>query len=151
MLRKIGFVAFNGNRKAINDLTMQIVLPKSHGLLVLDDKPMKPSQRDMDNLVRTITPISSYFARPGKVTVNELPDRYEVRVEFGKVQPEANAWSEPVFIGAAESCNLEVADALFGDELTTPKQIKLGLAFQVTETPMDKLSDEEWARLVTDS
>jgi hypothetical protein len=151
MLHKIGFVAFNGNRKAINDLTMQIVFPKSHGLLVLDDKPMKPSQSDMDNLVRNITPISSYFARQGKVTVHELPDRYELRVEFGKMQPEANAWSEAVFIGAAESCNLEVAAALFGDELTTPKQIKLGLAFQVTETPMDKLSDEEWARLITDS
>ncbi len=151
MLRKIGFVAFNGNRKAINDLTMQIVLPKSHGLLVLDDEPMKPAHSQTDMLMRNVTPISSYFARPGKATVHELPDRYELRVEFGKVQPEANAWSEPVFVGAAESCNLEVAAALFGDELTTPKEIKLGLAFQVTETPMDKLSDEEWARLVTDS
>jgi hypothetical protein len=148
MLRKIGFVAFNGNRKAINDLTMQIVLSKSHGLLVLDDKPTKPAQSQTDMLMRNITPISSYFARPGKVAVNELPDRYELRVEFGKVQPEANAWSEPVFIGASESCNLEIAAALFGDELTAPKQIKLGLSFQVTEMPMDKLSDEEWARLV---
>lgn len=149
MLCKIGFVAFNGNRKAINDLTMQIVFPKSHGLLVLDEKPMKPSSNDMDKLVR-ITPISSYFARPGKVAVNELPDRYELRVEFGKVQPEANAWSEPVFIGASESCNLELAAALFGDELTSPKQIKLGLSFQVTEKPMDEFSDDEWARLVMD-
>jgi hypothetical protein len=150
IVRKIGFVAFNGNRKPINDLTMQIVFPKSHGLLVLDDEPMKPAQSETDNLMRNITPISSHFARPGKVVVHELPDRYELRVEFGKVQPEANAWSEPVFIGAEESCNLEVAAALFGDELTAPKQIKLGLAFQVTETPMEKLSDEEWARLVMD-
>ena len=148
MLRKIGFVGFNGNRKAINDLTMQIVFPKSHGLLVLDDEPMKPAHSQTDMLMRNIRPISSHFARPGKVAVNELPDRYELRVEFGKVQPEANAWSEPVFIGASESCNLEIAAAIFGDELTAPKQIKLGLSFQVTEMPMDKLSDKEWAKLV---
>jgi hypothetical protein len=148
MVRKIGFVVFNGNRKAISDLTMQIVFKKAHGLLILDEKPSAPAQSQTDMLMRGINPISSYFARPGRLTVNELPDRYELRVEFGKVQPEANAWSEPVFVGTSESCNLEVSAALYGDELTTPKQVTLNLSFQVTETPIDKLSDEEWARLV---
>jgi hypothetical protein len=151
MVRKIGFVVFNGNRKAINDLTMQIVFKKAHGLLVLDEKPIAPAQSETDMLMRSMNPISSYFARPGRITVNELPDRYEVRVEFGKVQPEANAWSESVFIGMSESCNLEVSAALFGDELTSPKQVMLNLSFQVTETPIDKLSDEEWIRLVEGS
>src|SRR5437868_6940918 len=65
---------------------------------------------------------------------NRQLDQYEVQIEFGKVQPEANAWSEAVLIGTSESCNLEVTAALFGDELATPKQVKLGLAFQVTES-----------------
>jgi hypothetical protein len=71
-----------------------------------------------------------------------------VKVEFGKVQPEANAWSEPVYIGVSESCDLEVTASLFGDELTTPKQVILNLSYQVTQTPITELSDEEWARLV---
>lgn len=151
MLRKVGFVAFNGNRKAINDLTMKIVFPKSHGLFVIDDEPSKPAQSETDKFMQAITPISAHFARPGKVSLEELPDRYELRVDFGKVQPEANAWSEPVFIGAEESCNLEVAAALYGDELTAPRQIKLGFNFKVTEKPMGELPNEEWARLVMDS
>ena len=150
MGRKVGFVAFNGNRKAINDLTLKVVVPKSHGLFVLDDEPMKPAQSETDNLMRGITPVSSYFARPGKVGVEDLPDHYEIRVEFGKVQPEANVWSEPVFIGASETCRLDVAAELFGDELASAKQLKLDLSFQMTEMPMDQLSDEEWARLVID-
>jgi hypothetical protein len=130
---------------------MQVVLKKVHGLVVLDDKPFAPSKSATDHMMRDITPMSSYFARPGKLTVKEFPDRYEIQVEFGKVQPEANAWSEPLFIGAAESCNLEATVALFGDELTTPKQVKLGLSFQVTQRPMKDLPDEEWVRLLQDA
>lgn len=151
LVRKVGFVLFNGNRTAISDVTMRISFKKTHGLVVLEDEPVAPSTSEMDNLIRGINPIASHFPRPGKVTVTELPDRYDLQVEFGKVQPEANAWSEPIFIGACESCKVEVAAALFGDELTTPRQVGLGLAFQVTETSIDKLSDEEWARLIQDS
>lgn len=151
LVRKVGFVVFNGNRMAINDVTMRISLKKTHGLVVLDDEPVAPSTSEMDNLVRGINPIASHFRRPGKVTVTELPDRFDVQIEFGKVQPEANTWSEPIFVGTSESCNVELSAALFGDELTTPRPVSLSLSFDVTETTIDKLSDEDWLRLVQES
>ena len=148
MVREIGFVVFNDGQKAINDVNMEIVLPKSHGLVVLDEKPTAPAQREIDARVRGINPITSYFTRPGRVAVNELPDRYEVRVQFGKVQAEANCWSDTLFIGASESCNLKATAALYGDELTTPRQVDLKLAFEMKEVPITELSDEEWLRLI---
>jgi len=66
-LRKIGFVVFNGNPIAMNDLTMEIVVKKSHGLVILDDEPIRPSESEAANITRSINPITSRFARPGKV------------------------------------------------------------------------------------
>jgi len=148
MVRKIAFVVFNAGQKAINDVNLEIVFTKSHGLVILDEKPVAPAQSDLDARIRGINPITSYFPKPGRVTVNELPDRYEVQVQFGKLQAEANGWSEPLYIGASESCNLEATAVLFGDELTAPRQVGLRVALTVTEMPMDKLSNEDWARLL---
>jgi hypothetical protein len=138
-VRKVAFVVYNGNRVPMNDLTMQLVLKKGHGLVVLDDKPYRPAKSATDDMMRNITPLAAHFARPGKLTVNELPDRYEVRVEFGKVQAEANAWSEPVFLGTSESCDLAVSAELSADELTAPRRIALNLAFRMTDTPITEL------------
>jgi hypothetical protein len=150
MTRKVGFVVYNGNRIPLNDLTMRLVIRKAHGLVLLDGEPDRPSQNEMDMTMRGIRPVVSYFARPGKLTVNELPDRYEVQVEFGKVQAEANGWSDPIYIGTSESCNLSVSAELYADELAAPKTVSLSLAFEVESKPITDLSDEEWARLVTD-
>ena len=116
--------------------------------MVLDEKPVAPAQSDIDARFRGINPITSYFSKPGKLTVNELPDRYEVRVQFGKIQAEANGWSEPLYIGASGSFALEATAVLFGDELAVPRQVGLKVAFEVTEMPIDSLPDEEWARLL---
>jgi hypothetical protein len=149
-VRKVAFVVYNGNRVPMNDLAMQLVLKKGHGLVTLDDKPYKPAKSATDDMMRNITPLAVHFARPGKLTVNELPDRYEVRVEFGKVQAEGNAWSEPVFLGTSESCDLAVSAEPSADELTAPRRIALNLAFRMTDTPITELPNGAWARLMTD-
>ncbi|MEZ5944358.1 MAG: hypothetical protein R3C18_23465 [Planctomycetaceae bacterium] len=149
-MRKVGLVAYNGNSVPINDLTLALVVPKSHGIFVLDDEPYRPDTSETNKMMRDITPISAHFARPGKLKLTETPDRYEVHVEFGKVQPEATAWSEPLFLGAAESCQFDLAGTLYADELKTPVQVGLRLSFNVTEETIDQLPNEAWGELMQD-
>lgn len=149
MVAEVGFVIFNGNHKAINDLTLKITFPKVHGLVVLEDEPSRPQKSATEKAITSMRPLS-HFNRPGQVSVEELPDRYELRVEFGKVQPEANAWSDPVLIGAAESCAFEVEAAVYGDELSAPKRLKLDLEFTMTEVPLEDIPKKEWLRLFED-
>lgn len=146
--RRVVFVVHNGNRIPMNDLTMVIVFGKANGLIVLDEEPTAPAEGRTDNMMRGIRPVFSHFARPGKLTLNELPDRYEIRVDFGKVQAEANAWSEPVYMGASETCNLTATAELFADELTSPKRVTLIASFHVTHKPITDLPAEEWERLM---
>lgn len=146
--RRVGFVVYNGNRIPMNDLTLVLVVGKAHGLVVLDEEPLAPAEGHTDNMMRGIRPVLSHFSRPGKVTLTELPDRYEIRVHFGKVQAEANGWSEPLFIGAGETCTLVGAAELFADELSSPRRVPLTLSFRVTQKPISEVPAEELERLL---
>jgi len=147
---KVGLIVYNGNSVPINDLTLALVVPKSHGVFVLDEEPFRPPTSETSKIAMNITPISAHFARPGKLKLSETPDRYEVQVEFGKVQPEAAVWSEPLFLGAAESCNLELPGMLYADELRTAVKVRLGLSFNITPESIDHLPNEAWAELLQD-
>lgn len=142
MLRKIGFVVYNGSQAVVTDLTMQLQIGKTKGLVVLDDEPIAPAKSAANQFARDITPISDYFDRPGKVIVNELPDKYEIEVKFGKVQPQANAWSDPVYIGTVGSWKTRVTASLFADELITPVKYDFDFVFQIMETSMVNLPGE---------
>jgi hypothetical protein len=127
---------------------MALVVGKAHGLVVLDEEPVAPAKGHTDNLMRGIRPVLSHFARPGKVTLTELPDRYEIRVDFGKVQAEANGWSVPLFIGAAETCTLAGAAELFADEVSGPRRVPLTSSFRVTQKPVSEVPADELERLL---
>jgi hypothetical protein len=144
-LRKVALVAYNGNRLPLNDVTMDAVFRKIHGLVVLDHEPYEPNQTEMAFMGGNT--IASHFKRPGKLILNELPDRYEMRVEFGKIQAEANGWSDEFFIGTSETANLELIASLFADELSAPTKIPLALAFQMTDSPISSLSKKDLSKL----
>ena len=144
-LRKVAFVTYNGNPLALNDVTLEIAFRKASGLFILDHRPRSPSTTE--DMYSNITPVASHFARPGKLKLNDCPDRYEIRVEFGKVQAEANAWSDPFYIGVGESCSFEAEATLFADELSVPKKIPLMMAFRMATVPINSLTRDDLEKL----
>ena len=143
--KKTAFVVFNGTGHSLNDVTLEFAIRKGSGLTITAGKPWRPATTISD--YSKVMPLRDYFARPGRLSVSDLDDRYEVTVQFLKIQAEANAWSEPMYVSACESCNFAVRASLFADELSAPKEVSLEVSLQINDVPFGTMTKEELNRI----
>jgi len=151
MLCPVGLVVYNGNSYPLTDVRLEAELPKSIGLEVRDELPIQPSPRSADNIVRSIKPIWDRFEKPGDVTIEDLGDRFRVSIFFGKIHAEANAWSNPFYIGTEASGDIICPCRVFSDQLSPPKAASVRIHFDVATKSLDDIDDDEYRRIFEDA
>jgi len=111
LLNRIGFKVHNAGRTVVEDLRIVFEIPKTEGLVILDEMPEKPS----------VYPMLRPFHRTAIDTVVRDFDGFvEITARLGKVQPNATVWSSPCYVGSLTPMELAIDAQVFGDNISTP-------------------------------
>lgn len=72
----------------------------------------------------------------GSVSIKRFSDRIKLEVAFGDVQPKATSISDIFYVGSVLTCQIEINGLLYADELRSPEEKSLTVAFQTERRKM---------------
>lgn len=111
---------------------------------VLDktNHPKRPYRNLSDRIRDSIVPLAEQVRLMPDPTVKELPDRWEITIDFGDVRPRDEVWtSSELLIGSIGGVST-LKGKLLGDNLPEPILCALEINFEVKRRPME-VSDVE--------
>ena len=104
--------------------------------------PTRP-YRNFDDMVRnSVVPLRQQLQKPPDPCAQELPDKWEITIDFGDVRPRDEVWtSSELLIGSIGGVTT-LKGELRGDNLPEPILCALEINFEVKRRPME-VSDVE--------
>ena len=116
MFQRVGFALENSSTAAAISVVLRIQFHSE--LLIIRDEDDMPEKPARNPLTRVFLPARG--PQTG-VRVSQRGDFYDVRIEFGTIQPGITEFSgAPIFIGVSESFDVTVDAILSGDNIKIP-------------------------------
>ena len=120
ILNPVSFVLTNTGDVLIINAVMKFSFEKNERVILIDESeyPEIPNYGGISSLAfRNLRNIAT---REPTTTVYDRNDRWEVVVEFGSIQPKANAWSDIFYIGAAKESKIPLETSTYADNIPGP-------------------------------
>ena len=118
-------------------------IAKDNTLEVLrwSQRPTPPPRNNMYH-IPNIVPLAQQLQNNPDPRVVELPDRWEVTVDFGDIRPQDEIWTTSALIIGSRDGITKLEGELRGDNIPKPISFSLEINFEVEKRPM-KRSDVE--------
>lgn len=139
LFRPLRLVVKNIGQVAAVSVRVEMTLPMSLGVMVLDptDMPDAPRRRADPFGLPGLKGIRPAFRRmPGEVVIEKNDERFRIEIDCGSLQPGRKVWSDVFFIGKGASGDLALSGQVFAENLPQPKDFTLGLSVNVARTKM---------------
>lgn len=131
LLSPIGFQLLNGGTIAARNARLEVNFDKSLGLEVYEHAPQKPEKSFLINIR---TPFQSNSVAEGHLNVERLQDKWHLISEFPTLQPKMPRWTSEVYLGSAESLEIDLTARLYADNLESPVETDLTIKIASSAT-----------------
>lgn len=106
------------------------------------DLPTRPYRNPMDPRRLAVVPLSAQLKNTPDPCVQELPNSWEITIDFGDVRPRDEVWTSSELLIASVGGTTRLVGELRGDNLPEPISCALEIEFEVKQKPME-ISDVE--------
>lgn len=132
LLRPIVFGVNNTGSSLLTGVHLKIEIPKSAGIIVMEDVPELPwKERNRFDMSAAFPRLPRNHLRATEL-VADLQDRFVISVACGRVRPDDWSWSDRIFIGSVTSQTFEVSGKVFNDQ-GPPRTVSLTIDFETIE------------------
>jgi len=138
LLAPLGFHIRNRSDILVQDLRLEMDIPKSDGLRVRDELPRRPSgPLDLPSLAGlTLNP------SPVRTWVEETRTHWRIHIVFSKLQPHAAGWSQPFWLGSTSEESIEIVLQVHADNIRKPISLPLSIGISVQEGWLDNEEED---------
>lgn len=130
--RRIRIRVTNNSDVVATDVTTVFTLANDHVLSLANtgDIPREPAKKW--NMHSRIPIASNFHARPGAVELERHDSGFRLEFSFQSIQPGRSLWSTPFWISAKQSGSTCLEGTLFAANLSSPQEIRLEIASEVS-------------------
>ena len=139
-VKPVNFVVTNSGTVIADDVRIEIRIEDNEKYIFIDenDYPEKPETDTMINLIRN-THVNR--VRPD-IKVQRCTQFWMIYIVLGKIQPKGTAWTTSnLYIGAAESCVIDLPINIFADNIPDPKKMILKIEVEAEEKYLNRIED----------
>ena len=132
LFRPVRFLVTNAGGTTAQNVRVEIAIVRHNGVGVVAENKM-PERPAKSWMVKGIRPVwrDLLDRRDGRVGVETHADKFKVIVECGTLQPKRPIASDKLFLGKAESGQMELTGLIYAENLPTPKAVELVADFKV--------------------
>lgn len=146
ILRPVRVVVRNIGPVAATDVRIELRVPVSAGLAVLDELPEKPESINYG--IPAIARAVALRRQPGDVDVTKDSHHFKVDIDCGNLQPGRPVWSDVFYVGTAQDEPIIISGQAYSHSLSQPLDIALTVTASVsrrTVTVEDLIVDADHA------
>lgn len=135
LLTPLAFYVKNTGKILVADARVVVMVPKHENLRVLDEQPERP--RGRFDPPRLASLASHLGPRTRTTNVDDCGGHWEIEARLGKIQPNAEVWSLPFWLGSPVPMDLRLVARVFGDNIATPIDVPLKIVIEVGQGWLD--------------
>lgn len=139
-VKPVNFVVTNSGTVVADDVRIEIRIEDNEKHIFIDENeyPEKPETDSMMNLIRNT---HANRIKPD-VKVQKCTHFWMIYIVLGKIQPKGTAWTASnLYIGAVESCVIDLPINIFADNIPDPKKMILKIEVEAEEKYLNKIGN----------
>ena len=140
-VKSVNFLVTNYGTVVADDVRIEIRIEDNENKYIFideNDYPEKPETDTMMNLIRN----THLNRKKPDVEVQKCTQFWMIYIVLGKIQPKGTAWTTSnLYIGAVESCVIDLPINIFADNIPDPKKMILKIKVEAEEKYLNKIED----------